>query len=461
MDPDPNPNRRTIRVVMLPWLAHGHLSPFLELAKVLSKRNFYIYVCSTPVNLAPIKGNLYRKKYSSLGIELVDLNLPPSPELPPCRQTTNGLPPRLMSTLKTAFDMAKPEFHRVLDSIKPDLLIYDFLQPWAPEVASESGIPAVLFLSTGAAASSYFFHLELNPSSEFPSPAIYIRGYEKAKLDHVTKSVANGITDPERASKCWERSTNIVLIKTSRALEGKYIDYLSILRNKRMIPVGPLIQDPVLEVEDGNKPEIIRWLDEKPPRSTLFASFGSEYFLSSDEIKEIAHGLELSAVNFIWVVRFPAGEKSRVEEALPEGFMERIKDRGRVVEGWAPQARILGHGSVGGFLSHCGWSSLMEGIAFGVPVVGLPMHLDQPLNCRMVEEAGVGVEVRRDGGGRVERGEVGRVVREVVARKSGEAIRMRVLEELRVEMRTKGEAEMEAAVEELLKLCCGKYSSVL
>ncbi|KAL7228533.1 hypothetical protein ACSBR2_007289 [Camellia fascicularis] len=39
---------------------------------------------------------------------------------------------------------------------------------------------------------------------------------------------------------------------------------------------------------------------------------------SLEEIEEIAHGLELSKVNFRWVVRFPMGEKVELEEALPK-----------------------------------------------------------------------------------------------------------------------------------------------
>ena len=52
----------------------------------------------------------------------------------------------------------------------------------------------------------------------------------------------------------------------------------------------------------------------------MFVSFGSEYFLSKEEMEEIAHGLELRKVDFIWVVMFPVGEKINLEEALPEGL---------------------------------------------------------------------------------------------------------------------------------------------
>ena len=48
-------------------------------------------------------------------------------------------------------------------------------------------------------------------------------------------------------------------------------------------------------------------------------------------MEEVAIGLEPSDVNFIWVVRLPKGEEIRVEEVLPEGFLERVGENGMVV----------------------------------------------------------------------------------------------------------------------------------
>ena len=45
----------------------------------------------------------------------------------------------------------------------------------------------------------------------------------------------------------------------------------------------------------------------------------------------------------------------------------------------------------------------MESMKFGVPIIAMPMHLDQPVNSRLVEALGVGVEVKRDTNGRLER----------------------------------------------------------
>lgn len=144
----------------------------------------------------------------------------------------------------------------------------------------------------------------------------------------------------------------MILIKTFREIEGKYFDYLSNMLKKKIVPVGPLVEDTEDnqgkskdEDKHSNSSLIMEWLNRKNPDSSIFVSFGSELSLSKQQIEELAHGIEQSNVNFVWAIRFQKEEKTRVEEAVPEGFLERIRDRDRgiVVEGWAPQGKILEH----------------------------------------------------------------------------------------------------------------------
>ncbi|CAK9165851.1 unnamed protein product [Ilex paraguariensis] len=437
----------SLNVLMFPWLAHGHISPFLELAKKLAHKNFHVSLCSTPINLSSIKEKITHKY--SLSIQLVELHLPDSPELPPHYHTTNGLPAHLASKLKDAFEMASQNFDNIFKTLKPDLLIYDVNQPWAAAIASSHNVPAVQFLTSGAATASFSLHMLKMGDEKFPFPEIHIRGYESLMTRGAVSTPEDLFKDRYRFLEALERSCNIVLIKTVRELEEKYIDYLSVLAEKKLVPLGPLVQDPVSQ--DEHK-DIMQWLDKKNKYSTVFVSFGSEYFLSKEEMEEVAHGLEISMVNFIWVVRFPKGEKIRVEDALPEGFFERVGERGKVVEGWAPQAKIIGHLSTGGFVSHCGWSSIMESMKFGVPIIAIPMHIDQPLNATVLEEVGVGVEVVRDNNGKLQREEIAHVIRKVVVEENGEGVR-RKAREVSETFKMKGEEEIEVVVEELLQLC--------
>lgn len=377
-------NHKPITILMFPWLAHGHISPYLELAKRLSTRNFTIYLCSTSANFKSIIKKIGPKHAAS--IILVELRLPTT-LLRRHRHTTNGLPQELMPSLKASLNNAKADFNLILDKHSPDLLVYDFLQPWAPLAAAKRGIPAVEFITSSATMMAYMFHFFAKPKAEFPFGEIYWRDYELCHRDKILdpdEKVRRSAFDGVR------RSSDVVLIKGFREIESKYSDYLAGLLGKRVVGVGALVEEASRHEVEGSK--IIDWLDKKGKKSTVFVSFGSEYFLTKEDIMELAHGLELSNFNFIWVVRFPKGDEdddkdkgvNLLEASMPLGFLERVEGRGLVVEDWAPQGQILGHESVGGFVSHCGCSSMMESMKFGVPIIAMPMHLDQPLNARLV-----------------------------------------------------------------------------
>uniref|UniRef100_P0DO71 Mogroside IIIx synthase n=1 Tax=Siraitia grosvenorii TaxID=190515 RepID=GT941_SIRGR len=446
----------TTTILMFPWLGYGHLSAFLELAKSLSRRNFHIYFCSTSVNLDAIKPKLPSSS-SSDSIQLVELCLPSSPDqLPPHLHTTNALPPHLMPTLHQAFSMAAQHFAAILHTLAPHLLIYDSFQPWAPQLASSLNIPAINFNTTGASVLTRMLHATHYPSSKFPISEFVLHDYWKAMY-----SAAGGAVTKkdhkigETLANCLHASCSVILINSFRELEEKYMDYLSVLLNKKVVPVGPLVYEPNQDGEDEGYSSIKNWLDKKEPSSTVFVSFGSEYFPSKEEMEEIAHGLEASEVHFIWVVRFPQGDNtSAIEDALPKGFLERVGERGMVVKGWAPQAKILKHWSTGGFVSHCGWNSVMESMMFGVPIIGVPMHLDQPFNAGLAEEAGVGVEAKRDPDGKIQRDEVAKLIKEVVVEKTREDVRKKAREMSEI-LRSKGEEKMDemvAAISLFLKI---------
>lgn len=137
---------------------------------------------------------------------------------------------------------------------------------------------------------------------------------------------------------------------------------------------------------------------------------------------------------------------------MPLGFLDRVGDRGKILE-WAPQTKILRHANVGGLASHCGWSSVMESMYFGVPIMAMPVHIDQPANARLVEEVGAGVEVLRDKNRRFRGETMAAVIRYVmVDQEGGRFVRKRAAK-IGEKLRHKEGEEIDHVVKELVNLC--------
>ncbi len=64
------------------------------------------------------------------------------------------------------------------------------------------------------------------------------------------------------------------------------------------------------------------------------------------------------------------------------------------VERWVPQAAVMPHAAA--MVGHGGSGSTLTALAWGVPMVLLPLFADQPANARLVDETGAGVLL--DGG---------------------------------------------------------------
>ncbi|KAF5940627.1 hypothetical protein HYC85_021794 [Camellia sinensis] len=113
---------------------------------------------------------------------------------------------------------------------------------------------------------------------------------------------------------------------------------------------------------------------------------------------ELGLGLEASNHPFIWVIKLGERFEELEKWLLDENFEERIKGRGLLIKGWAPQLLILSHPAVKGFLTHCGWNSTIEGVCSGLPLITWPMFAEQFFNEKLIVEilrvgVRVGVEV--------------------------------------------------------------------
>jgi UDP:flavonoid glycosyltransferase YjiC (YdhE family) len=118
-----------------------------------------------------------------------------------------------------------------------------------------------------------------------------------------------------------------------------------------------------------------------------YISFGSMMTPPPHELAALAEALEATGFPFLWSFR------GHAKENLPKGFLEWTSKNGKLVP-WAPQMLVLRHRSVGVFVTHCGWNSVLETIVAGVPMICRPIIGDQKLNAKIVVvEWGMGVEI--------------------------------------------------------------------
>ncbi|KAL6192933.1 hypothetical protein ACLB2K_034019 [Fragaria x ananassa] len=175
---------------------------------------------------------------------------------------------------------------------------------------------------------------------------------------------------------------------------------------------------------------IIQWF-KCPDGSVLYVGFGSQKLLNSKQMEALASGLELSGVRFVWAVKTGSAQEAKDGYGvMPEGFEERVVGRGWVVKGWSPQVLILGHRAVGGFVSHCGWNSVLEAIAGGVFILCWPMEADQYVNAKLlVEDMGVAIQVCEGASGVPDPAQLGKVIAASLSGDSAQKVRAKDLKD--------------------------------
>ncbi|KAK7846347.1 udp-glycosyltransferase 71k2 [Quercus suber] len=266
------------------------------------------------------------------------------------------------------------------------------------DVAKELDIPCYLYFASPASFLSFILHLPVLDTQNQLTP-------EFAESD--TKLVI-----PEDGYSCYMyhalryTQTKGIVINTLQELESHALNSFSTSQMPRVYPIGPvldLVGSAQWHPDRAHHESIIRWLEDQPSSSVVFLCFGSMGCLDEPQVREIAHGLERAGFRFLWSLREPPkvlldqpDEYTTIEEVLPNGFLERTSEIGLVC-GWISQVSILVHKAIGGFVSHCGWNSILESLWHGVPIATWPIYAEQQLNAfKMVKELGLAVEISLD-----------------------------------------------------------------
>lgn len=180
-----------------------------------------------------------------------------------------------------------------------------------------------------------------------------------------------------------------VVVNSFEALEAAVLPHLPALHPRFLFVPSTLLKTP----PDNHQPDPHGCLPflNRSAAPAVYVAFGSVAALPPAELTALAEALEASPFRFVWSLN------EAKQRGLPDGFEERTRGKGVVVP-WAPQPAVLAHPATGAFVTHCGWSSVLEGVAARVPLVCRPFFGDQRLNGRAaaaVWGVAVGVEGER------------------------------------------------------------------
>ncbi|CAH1445732.1 unnamed protein product [Lactuca virosa] len=377
-------------VVMVPFVAHGHLNQLVHLSRLISTYKIHVHFVTTTTHIRQVRSRLHSSDSAASNlIHFHEFPTPPFTSPPP--NPSDRFPTHLQPSFDSAIHLRRPVTELILSlssTTRRVAIVHDFLMSYV--VQDVKTIPnAESYIFRPISAFDFFWRTWERMNRPFP--------VDPEMLKRLPSN--DGCFSPEFIDFVNLHRPHVgfhvgELFDSSRAIESEYLEYFEreeMIGNKKLWAIGPLNHvEKRFSTVSKDLHKCMQWLDMQPPTSVVYVSFGTTTTFTDEQITELAIGLERSQQRFIWVVR--AADKGDVfgDEAkmadLPEGFEEQVEGRGLVVRGWAPQTEILGHVATGGFMTHCGWNSCTESILRGVPMVTWPMHSDQPRNAFLITD---------------------------------------------------------------------------
>lgn len=409
-----------LHALMLPYPLQGHVIPFVNLAtKLASQYGFTI----TFINTESVHHQISKARINTINEDEDDIFTESRRSGLDIRYETvgDGFPLEFDRSLNhdEFFEVIMHDFVNNVDQLVGRLiredptincLIVDTFYVWPSVIADKYNLANISFFTEPALVFTLYYHLELLVknghfgSKENRTDAIdYIPGVKPIKptdLMSYLQAKNNIKTTVHRILyKAFEdvKKAGFIICNTIQELEEQTISALN--QKQPFYAIGPIFPPNFTKnricTSLWSESDCTQWLDTKPQGSVLYVSFGSYAHTSKQEIVELANGLMLSEVNFIWVLR-PDIVSSDETDILPDGFADKVAGRGLIVM-WCSQIEVLSHKAVGGFLTHCGWNSILESVWCGVPLICYPLLTDQFTNRKLVvDDLKIGINLYDD-----------------------------------------------------------------
>ncbi|XP_074356329.1 UDP-glycosyltransferase 73C6-like [Apium graveolens] len=405
-----------LHFVMIPLMCPGHLIPMIDMAKLLAQRQVVVTIVITPRNSVRFGAAINRAIDSGLPIRLLEVPFPSvEAGLPEGCENIDALPTYgLITNFFSALNMLQKPVEKIIGEVRPrpSCILSDKHVFWTVDTAEMFQIPWIMFdgmscftqLCTDMLSTSKV-HESVSDSEPFivpglPDPIMFTKPQLPTLFN--PDSVLDSVNIINKQIRAAEVRAYGVVINSFEELKKNYVDEFKMLRRDKVWCVGPLSlsnKDSLDKVQRGtnatnDQNKCLNWLDIQKPGSVIYACLGSLSSLTRGQLIELALGLEASGRPFVWVVKAGSKQEEIEKWIVEDGFEERIKGRGLLIRGWAPQVLILSHSAIGAFLTHCGWNSTTEGVCAGLPLIAWPLFAEQFFNEKLivqVVETGVSV----------------------------------------------------------------------
>ncbi|XP_076952558.1 anthocyanidin 3-O-glucosyltransferase 5-like [Bidens hawaiensis] len=445
-----NNNNNKLHVAIISSPGMGHLLPVLLLGNRLATHHpLHVTILAVSTQTSPVESQLFNSHTDSTCINLIKI---PSPDISNLLQPDDTVVTQLAIMMREARTSIRSAIFAMCP--RPNVLVADLFSSESLPIANEFHMQKYVYVPCNARFVALTMYL---PILDKLVKGQYVDQTEPLRIPGCVPVQAKDVPDPmlDRNNRQYHEYVQMgvnfttlcdgILLNTWRDLDRTTMDVLKTDETLRAVvkapvyDIGPLTREADPPGLEGNK--VIEWLDMQPLESVIFVSFGSGGTLSGKQITELAWGLELSGQRFVWVIRPPAGGSVKdgtfftagsgpygPPDFLPEGFLDRTRDKGLIVPLWAPQVRILNHKSVGGFLTHCGLNSVYESVRGGVPMIAWPLYSEQRLNATLlIDELRVAIRpVMCPAEKEVERDEIEDMVKTLMEGEEGKKMRKNV-----------------------------------
>ena len=387
----------------------SHISPYFEPLKLIASRNHTIYFATSSQQLSFVKDYSFFKLYD---LGSCDFNKELDDKQHGIRNgiTARDLPPLKHMTLN-CYGHYVEKYRQLVDSVSPDLMLCDFFADACMDVAISMNVKLAVagMLGILGFGSDWFIPPFFSPHR--------IQDWIQNPLNRITSFMDFVLHFPSlfmvaQRHKKLQRESGIGYVPVDRrklfsshlylchTLFGFYPPrYLNYNQSEcidtfyRSLPPNVIPFGPIIKEEEKKDSHLNQLLDDYSQKeiNVIYIAFGSKAGAAKELIQSICDTISVTLqkqdnVAFIWANR---NTDSCIQELHESSWKVNTLN-------WVNQKQVLSHSAVKIFFTHGGISSIQESLYYGKPLLVYPFFGDQFYNAKVVEDAGIGLELSRN-----------------------------------------------------------------